>query len=304
MADRHAALTAILVGGAFLVGGFAQSRDVFPFPQLRQLRDSFGARPTEPPRFAIDDMGRLVADSQKQTIACAPAGPRTAVLLVSGQSNAANYAGQAYRSDHGERVQTFYGGKCFVAASPLLGADGIDGEYWTRAGNLLIESGAYDQVVIAVAAVGGTPIVRWAPGGDLHPLLMKNINDLKSAGLPPTHFLWVQGENDLMDGTTRDAYSQGFLSILAELRKVRADLPAFPGVATFCEGYGTAHRNDNPVADAQRALPEASRKIFPGADTDHLLEPLDRRDACHFGGTGSEKAAREWARIIAAHPAP
>lgn len=300
MADRQAGLTAVLVAGAFLAGGFAQSRDAFPFPQLRQLRDSFGAKSTEPPRFAIDDAGRLVADRQKQNTPCAPTGPRTAVLLVAGQSNAANYAGQAYRSDHGERVQNFYGGKCFIAASPLLGADGIDGDYWTRAGNLLIELGAYDHVVITVAAVGGTPIVRWAPGGDLHPLLMKNINDLKSANLPPTHFLWVQGENDLMDGTTKDAYSQRFLSILAELRKVRADLPAFPGVATFCEGYGTPHRKDNPVADAQRALPDAAKNIFPGADTDHLLEPLDRRDACHFGGTGSEKAAREWARIIAA----
>ena len=55
-------------------------------------------------------------------------GKLTAVLLIGGQSNAANFAGQAYRSDHGARVQNFYDGKCFAAASPLLGGDSSDGE--------------------------------------------------------------------------------------------------------------------------------------------------------------------------------
>ena len=302
MAERATSLTAVLVLGAFLAGGFAYSRDVFPFPHIRQLRDRLTDKPdAEPPRFVVDRAGRVMADRRKEQTPCAPAGKRTAVLLIAGQSNAANFAGQAYRSDYGGRVQNFLGGTCFVAASPLLGGDFFDGEYWTRTGNLLIESGAFDQVVLAVAAVGGTPIARWTPGGDLHSLLTQTVTDLKAAGLSPTHFRWVQGENDLLEDTPKNVYTQLFLAMIDAVRAGQPTLPVFPGVATFCEPFGTANRKDNPVADAQRALPDATKNIFAGVDTDRLLDLQDRRDACHFGGSGSEKAAQAWAKIISAH---
>src|ERR1700721_677242 len=70
------------------------------------------------------------------------AGPdgATAVLLVAGQSNAANSQGQRYQSPD-DRVVNFSEGHCYRAASPLLGADDQRGESWTLLGTKLVRAG-------------------------------------------------------------------------------------------------------------------------------------------------------------------
>lgn len=44
------------------------------------------------------------------------------------------------------------------AASPLLGFDGISGEYWTQLGNLLLDRGSFDQVALAPVAISGAEV--------------------------------------------------------------------------------------------------------------------------------------------------
>ena len=39
MGERNGTLTLALVLGAFLAGGFAHSRNLFPFPYLREVRE-------------------------------------------------------------------------------------------------------------------------------------------------------------------------------------------------------------------------------------------------------------------------
>ena len=60
--------------------------------------------------------GKIEVQCPKQT-------QRTAVLLIAGQSNAANSAAQRHETRHPDRVLNFMGGRCYVAASPLLGLD-------------------------------------------------------------------------------------------------------------------------------------------------------------------------------------
>jgi len=92
----------------------------------------------------------LIADETKPLSPCPgkPVEPRLACL---GQSNAANHAGQRYRSDYGARVVNFFDTRCFTALSAPSRVDGLEGEYWTLLGNLLIAS-ENSTVVIAPLA--------------------------------------------------------------------------------------------------------------------------------------------------------
>src|SRR6187402_2032485 len=105
------------------LGGISDRHGIFPMPQLIAFREQF--RPPKPgSRYLLDSQNRLIADDRRPAVPCPPQTERTAVLLVLGQSNAANYAGQRYRSNFGTRIVNFFDGQCFVAASPLLGSTG------------------------------------------------------------------------------------------------------------------------------------------------------------------------------------
>ena len=64
----------------------------------------------------------------------------TAVILIAGQSNAANSGAQRHNTRYPDRVLNFAGGRCYVAASPLLGSNGFAGEYWTLMADQLIDA--------------------------------------------------------------------------------------------------------------------------------------------------------------------
>lgn len=111
----------------FLFGAYSARHNIFPFPALSVVKALIIA-PT-PSRYAFDRAGRLVSDDQKSAVPCPAQTDRTAVLLLIGQSNAGNHGGQRFHSEHGKKVVNFFDGRCFVAASPLLGSDGNEGEY-------------------------------------------------------------------------------------------------------------------------------------------------------------------------------
>src|SRR4029079_8029979 len=90
------------------------------------------AASTVPDRYTAEPLGRLTSHDGKKAVACPQQTDRTAVLLLMGQSNAGNHAGQRFRSEHGDALINFFDGRCYVAASPLLGSDGTSGEYWTQ----------------------------------------------------------------------------------------------------------------------------------------------------------------------------
>jgi hypothetical protein len=81
----------------------------------------------------------LAALPGKTEIFCPAQDEATAVLLVAGQSNAANSQGQRYQSPD-DRVVNFSEGHCYRAASPLLGADDRNGESWPLLGLKLIRT--------------------------------------------------------------------------------------------------------------------------------------------------------------------
>lgn len=290
---------------AFLAGGKSGRSNIFPWPQIHALNTWLsGTKPTVESRYVFDDNGRLVSDETKTAVACPKQSDHTAVLLVIGQSNAANRGGQRYKSEYGAQVVNFIGGQCFIAASPLLGSTDSGGEYWTQLGNLLIASGKFDNVVIAPLAFSGSEVAQWAQGGDINTLLVETAQQLEQQGYRVTNVLWVQGEADYVKGTSTDAYRERFLSMVDTLRGQNIGAPVYVSIATKClepsNGGFKTHAPDNLIVRAQLALSKSGNGIKQGVNMDALLDEVDRYDDCHIGGTGAAKVSQAWTDLLLA----
>lgn len=288
---------------AYLYGGYSGRHNIFPFPALRAVKALIIPPPPNPPsRYAFDQVGRLVSDDQKSAVPCPQQTDRTAILLLIGQSNASNHGGQRFRSEHGAKIVNFFGGQCFVAASPLLGSDGSKGEYWTQLGNLLVDSGAFEQVVLAPVGINGSEISRWSRGGDLNAVLINTAVQLQQYNYHVTHTLWHQGEIDYVRGTTETSYAKKFMSMVDSLRDQQVTSPVFVSVTSKCletsNGGTRFHTAINAIVRAQMSLPNIQAGIRSGVNTDALLDELDRYDDCHFSSSGSNKVAKAWADLL------
>ncbi|MBY3022373.1 sialate O-acetylesterase [Rhizobium leguminosarum] len=287
----------------YVLGGMSARHEIFPWPQLSALKKMVGGeKAAGPSRYTFDDNERLIGDESKTLVACPPQTDRTAVLLILGQSNAANYGGQRHRSNYGARVVNAFDKRCFIAASPLLGSTNTRGEYWTLLGNNLIASGQNDNVILAPLAYSGSEVARWAAGGDFNPVLVDTVKQLQGSGYRITNVLWVQGEADLVMGTTAKAYQERFMSMVDTLRQHGVEAPVYISIASKClepsNGGFKEHIPDNAIVRAQLALSKSSHGIREGVNSDALLDGDDRYDDCHFGGTGGEKASRAWLNLL------
>ena len=297
-------ISIVVLAAVYLLGGYSDRHELFPFSAIHRARAFFISK--EPGRFSVDEVGRLASDVEKLQTDCPRQTPRTAVLLIIGQSNAGNHAGQGFRSAHEGKVANFYRGSCSVAESPLLGADGTQGEYWTELGNLLIEAGAFDSVMLAPAAITGSEVSRWAKGGNLNDSMTDTATQLQRSGYQVTHVLWVQGEINYVIGTSEKDYRDRFMSLVESLRSVGVSAPIYVSVASKCLGKSNGgtntHSLDNPVSRAQKSLPNIGVGLKQGVDSDVLLDRLDRYDECHFSATGEQKVAKAWAGLLSNNP--
>ena len=276
------------VGVAFyLFGLYSYPRALWPSNVLRGLGDnvrSAGVR---------DDFGRLVAYPGKIEQPCPAQAERTGVILAIGQSNVANHAAGRVTTRHGNRVLSYFNGKCHISASPLLGATSNGGEYLTILADRLVDDGVYGTVIIVSSGIGGTPISRWQRNGDLNAMLMNTLRDL-SPRYKVTDVIWHQGESDVANATTTEGYTAAFASLVASLTENGVDAPIYTSVSTRC---GPSWNADNPIARAQRSLAR-DKRVLVAADTDALLAPEDRDDTCHLSESGQRKVATAYARAI------
>ena len=287
-------LVAVVVIMVYLFGAYSGRKDLWPIPALQAIKAKL-----RPYHFAngqvVDDYGRLVGYRGKQEIRCSPQTAKTLVLLIMGQSNAANSGGQ--REPSRDHVFNYFDGKCYAASSPLLGTTDIRGEPWTLLGGKLVDAGVADQVILVASAMSGTSIVQWQDNAELNLMLRSVLTDL-AQHYRITHILWQQGEYDV-GVLTKEQYQQKFMSLVASIRRMGVDAPIYVAVSTKCELTDLPWTKNNPIAEAQRALPRPEARILPGVDSDSLVEQFDRLDDCHFGASGQEKIAASWARILA-----
>ena len=235
----------------------------------------------------LDASLRVAMWPGKRETSCPMPSPSVATVLIMGQSNAGNHARGLQESSADDSVLNWFEGKCYLAASPLLGASGHLQQPWVPMARLMLKAGRWRQIVLAPIAVAGPPIVRWTPLGDLHPILLRDAARLQSQ-LGVRAVLWVQGEADYGQSTSADAYASMLRDVVATLRQAGIGAPVYVYTATRCIDAARWSR-DNPLARVQRAVDLPGAHV--GVDLDGLLVAEDRYDGCHLSESGIRKVA-------------
>jgi len=238
--------------------------------------------------------------AQKQEVDCMGLDKsKTMVILAYGQGNAANGAEEKYTPKH--NVLNVFEGKFYKAVDPLLGATNINGSVWGKLGDKIIESGAYENVIISSIGVGGTPIVCWTVDGvgigykgrlfgNYHSRILEAESELKALGFPVTHIFWHQGESDTTSETTRTEYKERFLNMYESMRKHGITAPVYVAQASRY-----AKKTSTEIVQAQKELALENEGIYEGPNTDRIDSIDDRtEDGQRFSKTGLEKFADLW----------
>jgi Carbohydrate esterase, sialic acid-specific acetylesterase len=220
---------------------------------------------------------------------------KTAVILVAGQSNAANEGLFAAKSDGATGVYNFnfLDGACTHARDPLLGATGEGANFLTRLGSNLIADGTFQNVLLVPVAVGGTETFEWLPGTWRFRRIEVALRRLSDQRMRVTHMIWNQGEAE-RGATTPDDYRRNLTAILLGMRTAGLHAPIFVAQVSLCAGVSNKF-----IRMAQRGMVDLRADIHAGPDLDTIgLE--DRFDGCHFDAYGLDRAARLWSNTLSA----
>ena len=225
---------------------------------------------------------------------CGPISGKTAIIVVHGQSNAANFG--SVRHSAREAVDNFdpATGKCFAAVDPLLGTDGTGGSFATRLGDILIQAGRYDRVILVPLARGGASLSFLNDEGAV--LITNAISKLKGAGLTPTHILFQQGETDAVSTTTAEEYASLLHQLAKRFRAAGFDAPFYLSRSTKCNYFGL--NNTAAVRAGQLSAVNEALNIRPGPDTDTIGNEGRSPDRCHMNEAGTLANAALWAAFI------
>jgi len=130
--------------------------------------------------------------------------PRLGVLLTAGQSNAGNHGEERLKPTADVYNLNIFDHGCYVAQDPLLGTTGDGGNLFTQLGQLLVERGVYDAVVLVPIAVGGSSVEDWAPGGTLNIRFSAAFEAMAAVCLSPSQDPLATGRGEYLAGTERD----------------------------------------------------------------------------------------------------
>jgi hypothetical protein len=240
------------------------------------------------------ELARLPPPPVRIERSCGPVSGKTAIIVVHGQSNAANYG--SVRHAAREAVDNFdpASGKCFAAADPLLGTDGMGGSFATRLGDILIQRGLYDRVIFVPLARGGASIAFLNNEGA--ELSTNGITKLKAAGLTPTHILFQQGETDAVLTTSAEQYASQLHQLVKRFRAAGFDAPFYLSRSTKCDYVGP--NNIAAVRAGQLSAVNDALNIRPGPDTDTIGNEGRSPDGCHMNEAGTLANAVLWAAFI------
>jgi hypothetical protein len=217
--------------------------------------------------------------------------PRPLMILVLGQSNAANHGAPPPPSD-GQRKATFlFEGRCYRTGSAAPGATGRGGSIWTVLAPRLSRT-AGRPVVFSVLAVEATQVRDWVEPGRLHRRLADTLASNRENSFVPDIVLWQQGEADARSGTSANDYRERFSRLVALLRSQGVAAPIAVALSTRCGNEGSEQVR---TALKESAIQDSSVRLGP--DTDTLTGPF-RQDGCHFSASGLDAAAELWLRAI------
>jgi hypothetical protein len=238
------------------------------------------------------------ADSSRQVdLSTLKQDGHTMIALTFGQSNAANN-GQAVYAPHNTSVFNYYQGKLYAAKDPMIGATGIGGSVWCRLGDMLIDSGLYNKVIVIPIAVGGSAIGRWT-SGDCFKKLQQTLMSLDSQHIKLTHIFWHQGETDNLLNTSKETYKKSLDTIVNTIRSYHQSADIYVSIASYHPSSVTKPLGvDSVIRKAQAEYINEHRGVLLGPDTDLLIYAIHRYDGVHFSGYGATKFAAQWLKAI------
>jgi hypothetical protein len=225
---------------------------------------------------------------------CDPVDDSVAIIVVLGQSNAANYGTGRYAAT--EAVDNFDpgSGRCFSAIDPLLGADGSGSSFVTRLGDTLVESGRFKRAIIVSIGVGGASV------SDLTSTYLNRIENLikklRREGLTPTHFLFEQGETDASQDTTEPQYLASLTTLVRKFRSAGYQAPFYVAQASKCDELHP--KNRRTIRNAQADAVDRNLSIRRGPDIDMIGNGGRSHGNCHMNEMGTFAQAALWAAFI------
>ncbi|MGO7541864.1 sialate O-acetylesterase [Rhizobium ruizarguesonis] len=222
-------------------------------------------------------------------------GPRTAVIVVIGQSLSVNEVPTPYVPVNTNIDQlNLYDGKLYRAKDPLLGINvsgglvtDLRGTWMLRMADKLITAGYFDRVILVPMAVGNTRADQWASEATA-PFLFNKINvvalRLRDAGLPCTAIMWGQGESDTSAGTSQASYTASMQKVIAEFNHAIPGCPILVAIESYYYGSTSA-----AVVAAQAAVVNGTT-VFAGENVDSIGSG-GRYDNTHLNETGADQRA-------------
>ncbi|HWG06272.1 MAG TPA: sialate O-acetylesterase, partial [Beijerinckiaceae bacterium] len=183
----------------------------------------------------------------------------------------------------------FFDGKCYLAKDPLLGASIDRSNVLTRLGELLVERGDYQSVMLVPIAHGGTFVRDWAPAGRMFSRLQWTLERLRERKITLTHIAWQQGESEAyQQSPNADEWVRHFTAMVGAIRAAGADAPIYVAQSTIC--YCDANE---VIRSAQRRVVDPAAGIKAGPDIDQIGRN-ERFDDCHLSEAGLRRAAELW----------
>lgn len=218
----------------------------------------------------------------------APINPPTwrdpVVLLVVGQSNAANHGRPRGRAGPGSYALSVEG--VFRLEDPLPGASGPGGSPWPHWAALQQRARPGSQVLVASIAQGSSAVADWIPGGVHAQRLPEMLTALRSQELAVDAVVWHQGETEAWSAVDAAAYEANLRRWIASVRVLGINAPIYVCL-TSRDGQGVI----NPaIRQAQASVWNSLDRVFSGPDTDSLGDAF-RSDGVHFNARGLEAFA-------------
>ena len=214
------------------------------------------------------------------------------VLVVAGQSNAANHGSTRARAGPGAYAISLNG--LFRLEDPLPGASGPGGSPWPHwAAQRQLDHPGH-QVVVASIAQGSSAVADWINAG-VHAQRLPQLHAaLRREGLQVDVVLWHQGETEAWSGGDPAAYTASLRRWIASVRELGITAPIYVCL-TSRDGQGVI----NPaIRHAQASVWNRAAGVFAGPDTDSLGSPY-RSDGVHFNQQGLEAFASLFERAMA-----
>ena len=229
------------------------------------------------------------AQADGRTARECPSPGEAVVLVVGGQSNAANVVPVLHEVERD--VSVWFDGRCFPASDPMLGATSIGGSLWSVLGDRL-EEDLNRPILLIAGAVGGTQFGDWIdPRSGYYEALKQRLSTARDAGFVPDMILWHQGETDTAAERDMAVLKADVTAFTGQLLADVPEAPLYLFQATRCIG---AYRMDGvpAVVDVLQQVAAGNPRIVTGMNTDVLGRDY-RWDGCHFNSMGREAIVDE-----------